>query len=192
MEGIWEDALETVSDPKKGFASTRSFNRSVTSIQELREAVAHYCTRIGEKLRKEQRAASYIQVFIHTSQFKQNHYFKIRGSGLPMQTNYTPDIINHAHNLLDMIYKEGYQYKKAGVIASGLVPQDKIQTNLFDPDPQFEKMSSAMVVVDRLNKKYGRSTIRFGGQGFDQKWSMRRDFVSPRYTTVIGEVLKIR
>ncbi|GAB4148757.1 MAG: Y-family DNA polymerase [Patescibacteria group bacterium] len=184
--------LETNPDPKKGIASTRSFGSKVTTLNELKEAVAAYCTRAGEKLRKEKLVTSYLYVFVMTDRFRSGYYYNSLGLTLPYQTNYTPDLIQHAHWCLDKIFQEGHTYKKAGVFVTGLSSEEATQLDLFtQPEVNTSKRQVIMEIVDRLNHKFGRNTLKTLAQGTNQPWKMLSEKRSPRYTTVWGEVLKV-
>jgi DNA polymerase V len=101
------------------------------------------------------------------------------------------ELTTYALRLLDEIYIPGINYKKAGVIVSGICPDSSIQTGLFDERPR-EKENKLMKVVDTLAQKYGRGTIRVATQGFQAKWSLRSEFLSPCYTTRMDEILTIQ
>lgn len=191
LQGIVCYPLEQNPEPKKGIASTRSFGASVYDLADMRAAVASYCTRVGEKLRHGGLAASYIQVFVMTNRFKSSSYYQAMGVSLSTQTHYTPDLITHAYGCLDKVFHEGLAYKKAGVMVTGLVPQSHIRTSLFDSVGDIQKQGNAMNAVDSLNKKYGQGAVRLAAQGFSTMWHMNRDKVSPRYTTVWGELLQV-
>ncbi|MEM1312553.1 MAG: Y-family DNA polymerase [Patescibacteria group bacterium] len=211
LKGIKCYDLDINPDSKKGIAATRSFGSNVTTLEQLKEAIAQYCTRAGEKLRTEKLAASNIQVFIMTNRFKDNKYYNSIGYTFDTQTNYTPDLIKQAHKCLEKIYKHNLIYKKAGVFVSGLVPQDKVRYSLFetnnnsnnlkeynhnqfkynDIDSTIHIKKAISKTVDRLNKKYGRLKVRSAAIGYSQQWKQNRKMVSPRYTTVWGEVLRV-
>ena len=184
-------SLETQPSKKKSIASTRSFGVPVSSKTELKQAVAMYCSRIGEKLRKQGLASSYLQVFTMTNRFKPGAYFKAQGIPLTHQSNYTPTLIKHAHEALDTIFKSGLSYKKAGVIATGLVSEHGIQDNLFIQNPESKKHASASKTMDQLNTKYGRHRVRSAGFGYNKRWHMNSDYRGRRYTTVWSEMLQI-
>ena len=186
--------LEPVADPKKGIASTRSFGKSVTTLAGLEEAVSSYATRGAEKLRKENLAATYLYVFVMTNRFKTGYYYNSFGFGLPTQSDYTPDLINHAKYCLGKIFKEGLEYKKAGIFLTGLVPKSSVQLDLYsssEPKEAIEKKEKIMSVMDKINKKYGKYTLKSLSIGTSQPWKMLSNMRSKRYTTVWEEVLRV-
>jgi DNA polymerase V len=102
----------------------------------------------------------------------------------------TGKLIRAAMTALAALYKPGYRYKKAGVILLDLVPAAAVQSSLFDA-PDDARSIARMRAIDRLNGRFGRGTIAFGTAGERQVWALRREFISPRYTTVWDELLRV-
>ena len=87
------------------------------------------------------------------------------------------------------IYKDGFLYKKAGVIVMGLTPNNETQLSLFNTsNPKHQPLMS---VVDKLNKAYGKNKIKFANQTLGRQWKMKQEKLSQRYTTNIKEVVEI-
>ncbi|MDG1503342.1 MAG: DUF4113 domain-containing protein, partial [Flavicella sp.] len=107
----------------------------------------------------------------------------------PCPTNSSIELIQCANKGLQAIFKEPYQYKKAGVIVMGLTPSTQKQLALFSNENS--KHTPLMDVVDRLNNAYGNQKIKFGGQALDRQWKMRQERLSPRYSTNIQEIISI-
>jgi DNA polymerase V len=192
LRGISCISLEEIPLPKKGIISSRSFGKPVETLKELKEAVAAYVSRAAEKLRAQGSAASFIQVFLTTSLFKGPQYSNSSSTQLPIPTAYTPELIYYAHQNLKKIFKSGYRYKKAGVMFSGILPEDKIQPNLFRPSYSSDRRKILMRTVDRINTKWGRNTIQFAAAGIKRAWKMRQFRRSPRYTTQWNEIPKVK
>jgi DNA polymerase V len=128
-----------------------------------------------------------------TNRFKplEPQYSKGATYELPVPTAYTPTIIHFAKRILDSIYREGYRYKKLGIMIPGIIREDEQQLNLFHPVKEKMITSHLMETVDSINKSMGRQTLHFASEGIEQPWQMRRDFLSPRYTTHWDEILEI-
>ena len=195
LRGVRCYNLQFHPDPKKGIASTRMFGRPVTSLKELQEAVASYTTIVGEKLRKEGLVTANIHVFIITNRFHKNSYYNSTMIVLPDRTSYTPALIAGALQGLQKIFKDGLEYRKAGVMVTDLSPQDEVPVDLFSTREVVEKTRNQKNVImnkmDMLNRTYGKNTVRLARLGFDQLWGMRRNTRTPRYTTVWGELLRV-
>ncbi len=192
LNGISCIDLEEVLSKKKTILSSRSFGRPVTELIEIKQALATYVSIAAEKLRNQDSAASYLTVFLAAGRYDSFHRrFFSRGTCLPAQTIYTPDLIRVSCRLAENIFQPGLRYKKVGVLLSGLVSVDKIQTHLFalEPDPKKEKV---MQVVDKLNRLYGRNTVKLAAQGLSKPWKMKAELRSPKYTTSWEELLEIR
>jgi DNA polymerase V len=185
--------LEDVNPPKKGICTSRSFGSLVKDKQTLCESVTSFASACASKLRLQNSIANTLQVFIMTNRFREQdrQYYGVKTIKLPVATSSSMELTTYALRLLDEIYIPGINYKKAGVIVSGICPDSSIQTGLFDERPR-EKENKLMKVVDAMTKKHGRGTIRVATQGFQPKWSLRSEFLSPCYTTRMDEILTIQ
>ncbi len=183
LRGISCIPLDPVRADKKAIVSSRSFGRPVVDLADLQEAVASYMSVAARKMRSQKSAAGALQVFIATNRFKKSMPQHAVGQTvrLPQPTAYTPTLISYASQLLKKLYKSGYQYKKAGVMLTELVPQHCQQRNLFY-QPQQESVA-LMDALDRVNDRWGKGTLQFAATGFKKSWGMRRSKVSPAYTT---------
>lgn len=176
-------ALDDAPSPKKAIVSSRSFGESVESLESLRQSVSSYAARAAEKLRGEKGLAGVVTVFIMTNRFKDDpQYGASLSCELPEASSNTPVITRYALALLNRLYREGYRYKKAGVMLSGIVSSRDLQMNLFLGDRE-RGDSSLMETVDKVNRSRGSGTLFYASAGTDRPWSMRREFLSPAYTT---------
>ena len=194
LRGISCLPLEVFERPKKGLCCSRSFGKAVTTIEELREAIAMHAARGGEKLRRQRLAAQHLTAFISTSRYRINPddiFSASRSFRLPCPTSYTLALVAAAEALLEKIYKPGYVYHKAGVYLADIVPDESAQgtfLTIVDHDKQMRLMEA----VDGINKKHGRATIRPLAMGYKHLWAMRQERLSRRYTTRWDEVLTAR
>ena len=183
--------LKTMPENNKTIISSRSFGKGVESLDELREAVAGYTVRAAEKLRRQGLVCSNIMVFIHTSRFKKGHpqYDNSRMTRMPCPADYTPTLIKYALKVLEEIYQEGYVYKKAGVMLAGMENKKQRQLTFFMPSRASEEKEKKITdVMERINKRWGRDTIRPAAGGTSREWAMQRRLLSPRYTTCWNEL----
>jgi DNA polymerase V len=190
--------LELVSNPKKETCVSRSFPHPVTTITELKEAVAHFVHRAAEKLRIQKQSAQVITVFARTSPFKEDFYADSATAEFIIPTNNTVEILQIASQLTEIIYRKGQEFKKAGVIMTGLVPEGQIQGNLFespcasmDIEVDRQRSTELMKVIDKLNAQFGRHTLKFASAGVKQPWLTKCSKRSPRYTTCWNELLTV-
>lgn len=186
--------LEEMHQPKKQILSSRSFGIPVSDLPSLEESVSLYVSRAAEKLRRQQSHAGVVYVYIRTSPFnpRQKHY--ANGISLPLSTPSDSTIILTKAALwgLRKIYRRGYCYQKAGVMLSELVPRRYRQLDLFGPASTAEadkKSTKMMNVIDQINARMGRGTIKLASEGFKQPWKMKQGNKSPNYTTSWEELV---
>ncbi len=184
--------LEEVTPDRKSLIASRSFGQPVETRRGLEEAVSVYTARAAEKMRRQNLATASLAVWIETNGFKpeERQYSASKSVRLSVATADTGKLIAAATAALRIIFKQGYRYKKAGVTFLELVPAGRVQRGLFD-QPDDARSISRMHAVDELNARFGRGTIGFGTAGERQVWSLRREFISPRYTTDWNELLQV-
>ena len=196
---LWEElhgrqtfSREIVTPSKKNICTSLSFGEMQTDYAPLEEAVTAYASRCAEKLRKQNSCAGTLMVFLHTNQFREDlpQYARNIVIHLPVPTNSTLELVHFSREGLKRIYKKGYVYKKAGIIVSDFVPEEEVQQNMFDHTDR-KKHASLMKVMDRLNKDYGKETVRVASQGFSHCWKLRQEKLSHRYTTRWNELVTI-
>lgn len=162
---------------------SRSFGKRVTSLPLLKEAVAGFVTNAAQKLRSQGSFANCIQVFARTSPFASGQqYAGSRIVSLPFPTHDTRDLLQAALAGLVDLYRDGPEYAKAGIVLSQFEQREGMTNDLFAPQPR-KNSDALMAVVDAINAKQGRGTVRLGRDTSVGQWSMRREHLSPAYTT---------
>ena len=177
---------------KKTICTSRSFGERLKEYQPISESVSNFAASCGQKLRKQNSVAGTLMIFIHTNPFAENlpQYYNQVLMQLPVPTSDTTELVHFALQGLKSIFKEGFVYKKAGVIVGDIVPERPTQGDLFD-DRNRDKYSKVLKVMDSLNDSYGRQKIRVASQGFGRKWKMKNEQVSGCFTTNLKEIIKI-
>ncbi|WP_029893713.1 Y-family DNA polymerase [Desulfohalovibrio reitneri] len=178
--------LERVPPAKKAICSSRSFSRPLTDPDQLREALSLYAARAGEKLRRQGCACAHVSAFIRTNPFKEGapQHQGMLGTALEHPTADTARIARAAHALLERLFKPGYGYVKAGVLLSGIEPEGGRQLRLLGhPEGDDPRRTELMRTMDRVNARWGRRTLHSAASGIHRPWSMRRDRLSPAYTS---------
>lgn len=178
--------------PRKNIMSSKSFGNLLTKKEPLEEALANYAARACEKLRQQNSRAQAVYVFVQTNGFHKTdkQYNKALTCPLTVPTSDTRTIISAARFCLSRIYKEGYRYKKTGIMLMDLIPASLEQKHLFADSDQ-RPGDHLMGVVDRINQDHGPDTLFFGAQGVAREWKMRCGSRSPRYTTQWDELLRV-
>ena len=190
---------------KKSICTSRSFNGMITDLDGLRTHVSNYAARCAEKLRQQGTVASIVGVFLNTNVFREDlpQYWNFQEMRLITPTSSTSTIVKAANEVLQKLYRQGYHYKKAGVIVMGIGPNSPIQQDLFDTNAeQFEKMRKLDAVIDRINKLNGSETIVLGSQQYVQKDgkgkaqvfanAIKHDFKSKNPTTRWSDIIVLK
>lgn len=181
--------IDEVPDNKKSIASTRSFGRAVSKLEDLEEALANYVATATKKLRDQQSLAGSMYIFIRTGLFQKDYYKNSRVETFGIPTNDTSQLISAAKNLLSEIYIPKMQYKKAGVILLDIKQESNLQLSMFNTAKDNSKL---MQVIDNVNKNFGKNTLFFAAQGIKRDWQMKRENRSPRYTSSWDELLQVK
>ncbi len=183
--------LEEIANPKKGICSSRSFGRAVTNYKELAEAVATYTNRVGEKLRDEKLIARHIRVYIRTNKYNNDRKFYAgEGYDLPVATSFTPELTKATARILERLYEPGYRYWKAAVEVHELMPENVIQQSMFESLDN-ERHQRIMKIYDKVNDRYGERAIQTLSMGVKINWGMKREMLSPSYTTKWADIPEV-
>ncbi|EEO8835138.1 Y-family DNA polymerase [Salmonella enterica] len=184
LNGVSCISLEEAPSPKQQIICSRSFGERVTTYEALRQAICQHAERAAEKLRGERQFCRHIAVFVKTSPFAVNeaYYGNVASEKLLLPTRDTRDIISAAVKALDSIWLDGHRYAKAGVMLNDFTPSGVSQLNLFDEEQPRAQSDELMKVLDRINHS-GKGKIWFAGRGIAPEWQMKRNMLSPAYTT---------
>lgn len=186
--------LEEYAPVKQEIVCSRSFGERISDYDAMRQAICSYASRAAEKLRGEHQYCRFISTFVKTSPFALNepYYGNSASVKLITPTQDSRDIIAAATRSLDAIWKDGHRYQKAGVMLGDFFSQGIAQLNLFDDNAPRRGSEKLMEVLDHLNAKEGKGVLYFAGQGIQQQWAMKREMLSPRYTTRYEDLLQVK
>lgn len=175
--------LTEVEPAKKQIVSSRSFGQMVTDLNALKDAVSLFTANACQKLRAQNSHASMIQVFLCTNRFRPElpQYNPCISVPLPQPSNDTVHINRWADYLVGKMFKEGYQYKKAGIMLSEISASTHRQMDMWEPQEQAD--TNLMRTLDAINTRYGRGTVTVSTQGAYKSWQMKQERKSPNYTT---------
>ena len=180
--------LEEVQPDKQQIISSRSFGGMVTELPVLKDALSTFVANACAKLRAQNSHAAVIQVFLQTNRFRKDlpQYMPSLAVPLPYPTNDSLEVNRWAAYLCERMFKEGYQYKKAGIMLSEISPVTRRQGDLLEAAPAGNQR--LMQALDMLNKRYGRGAVKISTQGTYKEWQMRQERKSPCYSTRWDEV----
>lgn len=186
LRGVSCLGLEDIAPPKQQIMSSRSFGQPAYDLSGLEEAVATYTSRAAEKLRHQHGVAGAIHVLLQTNPFKPDEPQYHPSITVPLinPTSDTRELIEAAFRGLKRIFRNGYAYKKAGVMLMEIGPENQSrQHDLFSAPVAPERSLKLMKTMDALNARFGRGTVRVAAEGVEQQWKMKRGRMSPCYTT---------
>jgi DNA polymerase V len=190
LRGIACLDLETYSPDKHQIRCSRSFGATVSSLEELTEAITSFTSRAAEKLRAQQGEAAAILVEIRSSAFRRDAapYAASRVVPLAAPTADTRALVAAARAGLNRIYKPGLDYAKAGVILLDLSRAAQRQPDLFADASADDRSQALMATLDQINRRFGRGSLTLANARPAPRWRRREQFRSPRYTTRLDEL----
>ena len=185
--------LEEFAPTKQQIVCSRSFGDRVTEYELMREAICSHAVRAAEKLRGERQYCRHISAFVKTSPFAVNEvYFgKTAGTKLQIPTQDSRDIVAAATKCLDAIWQDGHRFQKCGVMLGDFYSQGVAQLGLFDEYKPRSNSEQLMAVLDGINHS-GKGRVWFAGQGIQKSWEMKRQMLSPAYTTRFSDLMRVK
>lgn len=191
LEGIPTLTLDEVKT-RKNIATTRTFDNNYKDYEQVRERVITFSISCAEKLRKQGSNCNAIMVFLRTNRHREDlpQYRKSIIVKLPFPTNSNLELSRFAIQGLENIFKEGYAYKRAGVIVMDITPEGEEQLTLFNNSNP--KHKALMKAIDQLNLSIGEQKVKLASQDLERTWKMKQEHLSPRYTTRLDEVITIQ
>ena len=191
LRGISCIPLEEYSMTRKSCCTTRSFGKLLTNLDDIEQAVTTFARRAAERIRSESLAASCVSVFVRTNPFDKKSAYYSNGASrtLSHPTHDSITIIETALLLTKRIFKNNYQYKKAGVLLSGLCDESEIQETLFEKN--YNQNSDLMSAIDAINYRYGRDTLQMASECKVGNWKQKRENCTRNYTTQIDRLLLV-
>lgn len=181
--------LDEPDPPKQEICCSRMFGKRLTEIAPIKEAVATYTARAAEKLRRQNSMCKKIRVSIRTGMFNPEEAKYASGIivELPYPTDDTRLMTNAASEAVDRLYRAGFRYSKAEVLLLNLCQRGEYTDDLFAVS-QPESSERVMTVLDSINAKWGRGTMRLASVPTSPDWGMRREMMSQSFTTRVDQL----
>lgn len=185
----WEDRPSA----KKNICTARSFGKLLSNIKDISQAVASHAASCARKLRNDRTCARNVHVFLQTNPYRSGDKQYMAGITikLPVASSSSNEIIKYAVRALHLVYRPGFNYLKAGVMMLEIVPENQVQLGLFDNRDRAKDLH-LMNALDRSNAAFGKDMVRFGTHGYEKKWKLRAEKLSPCYTTRIDHIMKVK
>ena len=180
-----------VQKSKKSIATTRTFEKPLKELDEIKERVSTFAFVSGEKLRRQNSHCHMIIVILRSNYFREDlkQHYATKVISLPYPTNSSLVLSNYAIKAIEEIFKSGIAYKKAGIILTGLVPSNNYQLNIFDWENSNHQ--PLMKAIDKINYRFSNK-IKLANQDLKKTWKMKQDHLSPNYTTNLQDIIKVK
>ncbi len=181
-------ALEDAPPPKQQIVCSKSFGQRIINLEDMQHAVVMYATRAAEKIREQGSKCRHISVFIATGRHgDEPQYANTSSMTCEYPTSDTRDIVGFALRGLDSIWRDGFRFAKAGIMLGDFYQTGIAQLDMFSENQPRANADALMAALDNINKS-GLGKVWLAGQGIDNLWLMKRDMLSPRYTTNLKEL----
>ncbi|TWR25151.1 Y-family DNA polymerase [Mucilaginibacter pallidiroseus] len=187
------NVIKDVAERSKGIESSQSFNTYQTELAPIEEAIAMHAATVAIKLRQQQSMATQLTIYLRTNKHNVKHdqHYPSITVKVPFAANTTHQLTKVAVQAIRAIWQPGYNYLKTGLRATGIIPAGEVQYNLFAGyDHKREQKLSGL--LDEINDRYGRGTLRLAADSFDRKWAMKQEFLSKQYTTKWQDIIVTR
>jgi len=184
--------LDEPDPPKQEICCSRMFGKRLTELASIKEAVATYMMRASEKLRAQKSLCKKIRVSIRTGMFNPEEAKYANGVliDMPYPTDDVRLLTKAAIDSLDRIFRPGFKYSKAEVLLMNLCQSGEYTDDMFATS-QPADATRVMAVLDQINERWGRGTLRSASVPVNPDWSMRREMMSQSYTTKIDQLWKV-
>jgi len=191
--GVPCNVIRDIAERSKGIESSQSFNTYQTELGQLEEAVAMHAATVALKLRQQKSMALNLTVYLRTNKHNVKHdqYYPSITVKIPFAANSSHELTRVCVQALRAIWQPGYNYLKTGVRATGIIPEGEVQFNLFN-NHDSKRQQNLSELMDMLNDRYGRGTLRIAAEGFDKTWKMKQDYLSKQYTTNWQDIITTR
>ena len=192
LQGIPCIEFEDGFEAKQSICVSRSFSTEIYDMKELQEQIANFASTVAEKLRKQHSVTSEITIFAYTNRFKENLPQTHSSSPVTFTTPTAEQrtiVASAVHATCDL-FKKGYGYKKAGVIATGIMDRSESVQSMFEDTEAMEKEHRITSALDVINSTFGEGTVRLAVQGSGRIRSTREN-QSPHYTTRWSDLPKV-
>ncbi|PAW92280.1 hypothetical protein CKK33_01740 [Mucilaginibacter sp. MD40] len=178
------NVIKDVAERSKGIESSQSFSSYQTALEPIEEAAAMHAATVALKLRQQKSMAMTLTIYLRTNKHNVKHdqHYPSITVKIPFAANSTHQLTRIAVQAIRAIFQPGYNYMKTGIRATGIIPEGEIQYNLF-AGYEHSREQQLAGLMDQLNDRYGRGTLRLAADSFERKWAMKQEFLSKQYTT---------
>ncbi len=175
LKGIDCTAASPVTIAHKSIMNSRTFGGLITSRKEVQAAIVHFAEHCSRQLRSEGSVAGTVMVYVRGDRYREDLPFYSNSCQLNLATPSSSSltIVHYALQAFACIFKEGYGYRKAGVMLLNIQPAKSIQMNLFDKEDH-NKQNRLMQAIDRINNRYSTQAINLASTSATGEWKPRQ------------------
>ena len=188
LNGISCLSWDAVREDKQQIFSTRSFGQRIIDINELKAALSKHCVTVAKKLRQQSSLVKKLLIFASSSPHDELYYKRSLVYVFPVATDNSCEISSSISLVIEQIFKPGVNFYRCGIGAIELESRHFNQPDLFMPD---NSNPALMLCLDKINNRYGQGTLKLGSEGKSEVWQMRREFLSPQFTSNWKDIPKI-
>ncbi len=187
------NVIRDVAERSKGIESSQSFNSYQTDLAPIEEAISMHAATVALKLRQQNSMALMLTIYLRTNKHNVKHdqHYPSITVKVPFAANSTHQFTRVAVQAIRAIWQPGYNYLKTGLRATGIVPAGEVQFNMM-ADYEHGREQKLAGLMDDLNGRYGRGTVRLAAEGFERKWIMKQNYLSKQYTTNWKDIIVTR
>jgi DNA polymerase V len=191
--GIPCNVVKDIADRSKGIESSQSFNTYQPELEKIEEAAAMHAATVAVKLRQQKSMAMTLTIYLRTNKHNISHdqHYPSITVKVPFATNSTQELTRICVRALRAIWQPDYNYLKTGVRATGIIPAGEVQFNLFS-NYDNSKQRQLSGLMDDINARYGRGSLRVAAEGYNKTWVMKQEFLSKQYTTSWRDIIVTR
>lgn len=184
--------LDEPDPPKQEICCSRMFGQRLTELPPIKEAVATYMMRASEKLRAQNSLCKKVRVCIRAGMFNPEEAKYANGVvvDMPYPTDDVRLLTQAAVGALDRIFRSGFKYSKAEVMLIDLCQPGEYTDDLFAKSQSVEA-TRVMTILDQINERWGRGTLRSASVPVNPEWGMRREMMSQSYTTGLDQLWSV-
>ena len=169
----------------KTIMTSRTFGKVITNRDEIADAIVNFAERTARQLRDEGSVAGSVMAYVRGDRFREDLPFYSNSCQLQLDTpsNDTMTIVRQALRAFNHIWRDGYGYRKAGVMALDIEHGGGIQLSLFDPDDH-GKLRRLMTSIDGINNMYGSRSVKLTPSLQRGEWSPNQNHFSTKSQTL--------
>ncbi|MBR1726246.1 MAG: DUF4113 domain-containing protein [Muribaculaceae bacterium] len=177
--------INPVTIAHKSLMTSRTFGRVLTDRRQVQDAIVHFAQATARRLRDEHQVAASVMTYVRGDHFRDDLPYYSNSCEMRLRTpsSSTMTLVHYALVAFNSIFREGFAYRKAGVMVSGLTPDNMVQLNVWDSEDH-GKQRSLMQAIDGINQRYNANVVQLAPDVGDHSWSPNQSHLAPSSQTL--------